>query len=410
MLTITKKQARRFLLNHQRLDPPRRLTGKNGILKYIRKVGCIQFDPLNIVGRNADLVLQSRVTNYQPQMLAELLYEDRSLIDGFDKNMSIYPVQDWPYFARRRQNAREYYGDPERPANSVIPFIRQEIRDRGPLSSIDIDLNKTVDWSWSPTRIARAALESMYFWGELIVHHKVNTRKVYDFTENHLSPDLISTPDPNQTIEKFQDWYVCRRIGSIGLMWDRAGDAWLGMTGIKSRERRSTLKRLIDSGELLEVEVDGVDKNFYVRDIDREILDRSVEPGNHHHEAAILAPLDNLLWDRRLIQEIFGFNYVWEVYKPAAERQFGYYVLPILYGDQFVARFEPVKDQSKGLLVVKNWWWEEGVYGWESARYKEMKLAVKKSLQQFLAFLSLERLEVDCSVSNVQGVEWLADL
>ena len=95
-LTLTNEQARRVILSHQGLWPPYEREGKAGVLGTIRRVGCIQFDPLNIVGRNPELVLQARVTDFAPLMLQELLYEDRALVDGWDKNMSIYPVEDWP--------------------------------------------------------------------------------------------------------------------------------------------------------------------------------------------------------------------------------------------------------------------------------------------------------------------------
>jgi uncharacterized protein YcaQ len=101
-LILSKPDARRFLLAHQHLWPPRRLEDKAGIMDYIRHVGCIQFDPINAVGRNPDLVLQSRVANYHPALLEDLLYTDRQLIDGWDKVASIYSTADWPYFARQR--------------------------------------------------------------------------------------------------------------------------------------------------------------------------------------------------------------------------------------------------------------------------------------------------------------------
>jgi len=185
-LVLTKEQARRFLLAHQGLWPPGQVRGKEGILEFVRRVGCVQYDPLNVVGRNADLVLQSRVDQYRPSMLEDLLYSDRALLDGWDKNMSIYCLEDWPCFARRREGARRYYGDSSRPAVAILPQVRQAIEERGPLSSIDLDFGETVGWSWSPTRIARAALESMYWWGELVIHHKVNTRKVYDLATRHI--------------------------------------------------------------------------------------------------------------------------------------------------------------------------------------------------------------------------------
>ena len=93
-ISLTHSHARRFLLTYHSLWPPRSLNGKEGILDYIRRVGCIQFDPLDIAGQNAELVLQSRVSDFQSGMLRELLYHDRQLLDGYDKNMAIYPLED----------------------------------------------------------------------------------------------------------------------------------------------------------------------------------------------------------------------------------------------------------------------------------------------------------------------------
>jgi uncharacterized protein YcaQ len=399
---LTKRQARRFILAHQGLWPPYAAEGKSGVLDYIRRVGCIQFDPLNIVGRNPELVLQARVSDFRPAMLEELLYEDRKLLDAWDKNMSIYCVEDWPYFCRRREAAQRYYGDSSRPATSVLPQVRKAIEEQGPLSSIDLDFDQTVDWSWAPTRLARAALESMYAWGELIIHHKVNTRKVYDFASRHIPEELLSASDPNETEEQFHDWYVLRRIGSVGLLWNKAGNAWLGMRGIKSKERTAALTRLLRQGKVVEARVEGIEPPLYMRSEDRAILDNMLDSDGLSPRAVILAPLDNLLWDRRFAEELFDFYYVWEVYKPVAERRYGYYVLPILYGDQFVARFEPGRDKKSGALTIKNWWWESGVNPSE-----KMRADLLDCFKRFLAYLGTDDLRMDSKTAEQAGLDWL---
>lgn len=403
ILTITKKQARRFLLAHQGLWPPYKLEGKAGILDHIRRVGCIQFDPLNIVGRNPELVLQARISGFQSVMLQELLYKDRKLLDGWDKNMSIYSVEDWPYFHRRREAAKRNPGRSPEPVRSILPQVRQALEEHGPLSSIDLDFNQTVDWSWAPTRLARAALESMYWGGELVVHHKVNTRKVYDLTSRHLPEDLLSASDPNETEEQFHDWYAHRRIGGVGLLWDKSGDAWLGMPGIKSKERKASLSRLLKQGKVIEVGVDGIKLPLYMRSEDEMLLNKTLDSRTPLSRAAIIAPLDNLLWDRRFVAELFGFTYIWEVYKPVAERRYGYYVLPILYGDRFVARFEPGQDKKNGTLIIKKWWWELGV-----KQSERMHNDLIQCFGQFLNFLGADNLRIENTAIEQAGLDWLA--
>lgn len=398
---LTKRQARIFILSHQGLYPPRKLKGKAGILSHIRKVGCIQFDPLNIVGHNQELVLQSRVGGFKPSMLQELLYKHRSLLDGWDKQMSIYIMEDWPYFSRYRRQCLERLSDSSRPAAAILPQVRKELEERGPLSSLELDFDHTVDWAWGPTRAARATLESMYFWGELIIHHKVHTRKVYDFAHRHLSKELLNVPDPNGTEQEYRDWHVHRRIGGIGLLWGRSGDAWLAIPGVKSRERAESLERLLRQGRLAEVQVEGVEAPFYIRSEDIPCLEESLSTAEQKPRASILAPLDNLLWDRKQLSELFGFDYRWEVYKPVTVRDFGYYVLPVLYGDKFIARFEPGRDKKNRALVIKNWWWEPGV-----KPVKAMQKELEACFNDFLRFLNAERIIAPESMRG-RGFDWL---
>ena len=409
IINITNRQARRFLLAHQALWPPHQLKGKDALLGYMHRVGCIQFDPLNIVGNNSELVLQARVSKFRPSLLKELLYEDRELVDGWDKNMSIYPTEHWPFFQRRRE-AIKYSSDTGSDTSyeavrSILPQVRESIQERGPLSSIDLDFNQNVDWSWAPTRLSRAALESMYEWGELIIHHKVHTRRVYDYANRHISASLLSSPDPNETNEQYHDWYLRRRIRSVGLLWNKGSDARLGMYGMKSAERRGAFERLLERDLLLELDVEGIDAPLYMRSDDRRTLEGIIRSGSRTPRAVILAPLDNLLWDRRLVKALFDFYYIWEVYKPAAERQYGYYVLPILYGDRFIARFEPGRDKESGRLIIKNWWWEDGV-----VPSKRMKAELLRCFNRFLGFLDMERIKIEGKVMEQGGLEWLEGL
>lgn len=404
-MKITQAQVRQFLLRYQELMPPYGLSGKSGIMAYIRKVGCIQFDPLNIVGRNPDLVLQSRVADFSPALLEALLYDDRTLLDGWDKMMSIYATEDWPYFARYREAMRRHYGHEDQPATAVLPTIRSELKQRGPLSSIDIALDETVDWHWAPTRLARAALESMYNWGELIVHHKVNTRKYYDFASNHIDHELLNAPDPLPTNHKYQEWHIYRRLGSIGLIWNRGSNAWLSIMGVKSEEREATLQQLCDQDKIAEIEVEAFPYPLYVRRDDIALLKDTCTWSPPPPQASIIAPLDNLMWDREYIETLFGFRYRWEVYTPVAKREYGYYVLPILYGDRFIARFEPGWDKKTATLQIKQWWWEPDVTVTET-----MVQAIQACFKRFLHFREAQGLQILPEALTQGETGWLEGL
>ncbi|MBC8060475.1 MAG: AlkZ family DNA glycosylase [Clostridiaceae bacterium] len=402
ILKITKRQACRFILSHQGLGAVSEFQGKKGVLDFIKRVGSIQYDALNVVGYNSDLVLQSRIPDFKPEMLQELLYKERTLIDQLDKEMCIYSVEDWPYFRRHRASALKRYGGSSEP---IIPFleeVRQAIKERGSLSSIDLNLKEIVDWAWSPTRVSRAALESMYLWGELIIHHKVNTRKVYDFSDRHIPKALLETEEPNDTVEAYQDWYVLRRIGAVGLLWNKAGDAWLRMPDIKSRERNSTLNRLLKQEKIVEVQIEDVKYPFYMKSQDISSLKEILKVENKNQRGFIIAPLDNMLWDRGLVKELFDFYYRWEVYKPLSQRTYGYYVLPILYGDKFVARFEPGKDKDNNTLIIKNWWWESDV-----VQSERMQLALSICFKQFKNYLGADNLHIHEDIVNREELHWL---
>ena len=133
------------------------------------------------------------------------------------------------------------------------------------------------------------------------------------------------------------------------------------------------------------------------------LLNKTLDSRAPLSRAVIMAPLDNLLWDRRFVKELFDFDYVWEVYKPVAERRYGYYVLPILYGDRFVARFEPGRDKKNGTLIIKKWWWEPGV-----KQSERMQSDLIHCIERFLNFLGADTLHVENAAIEQAGLDWLA--
>lgn len=403
-ITLTQAHARRFLLAHHRLWPPRQLEGKAGIMGFIRHVGCIQFDPLNVAGRNPDLVLQSRVQDYRPRLLEELLYADRRLVDGVDKVASIYPTEDWPYFARRRTHMRENHRYRTVCPQEVVHVVREAIRERGPLSSLDLKHDETLTGFWGrEVRLGNAALEMLFAAGELVIHSRAGTRRVFDLAERLVPADTLSAPDPNRTREEYHDWHVLRRVGGLGLANPGAAECWLGILGLDGRKRRLVLARLAERGELVTVAVEGVpNRTFYMRAADLPTLEAVEAEQSPEPTAAVIAPLDNFMWDRNMLRWVFDFDYVWEVYKPKAQRKYGYYVLPVLYGDRFVARFEPAFDKKTRQLAIVNWWWEEGVQPSGS-----MEVALGTCLGEFARYLNAERVRLGENIASDNTLRWM---
>lgn len=403
LLTIQKSDARRFLLAYHYLWPPRQLTGKGGALEFIRRVRCVQFDPVNVVGWNPDLVFQSRVRDYTARFLDELLYVERLLWDGFDKVQSIYLSEDWPAFARRRDHHRSHRWFPEEQVLKVEPLVLEAIRARGPISSLDLEKQASIDGFWGvPIRVERAALEDLYNMGAIGIHHRVGTRRYFDLTERLLPREIYRAPDPNETLDDYRRWHVLRRIASVGLGHASAAEAWQGIIGVKGPERRAILAELVERGDLLAVEIEGIPRQiFYLRAEDAALLHQAAENPPPEPRAALLAPLDNLLWDRALVRRVFDFDYVWEVYKPAEKRSYGHYVLPVLYGEGFIARCEPLLDRKANQLVLRNWWWEENVRPDE-----EMMAALAECLAAFRDYLEVGSIRLEASVNSDR---WFAE-
>lgn len=399
-ITITNQEARQFLLDHHFLLPPKMLTAEQILPCIFSRLGCIQFDTINVVGRNADLVLQSRVKDYSPNILDELLYQDRLLMDGWDKVASIYATKDWPYFERHRKEMGNNRHRRSKEASNATSKILKKINANGPASSLDFKDSSKTDWAWGPTNVTRAALEILYAEGKLGIHHRINTRRHFDLIQRLLPAEILETPNPNRTEEEYQDWHVMRRIGGLGIASLKSGEHWLGIYGANNvAGRKKIIQRLLDKGILSLISIEGsTEQDFFIRAEDLERFNNSkkqfIVKG-----AAFIAPLDNLLWNRKLISEIFSFKYTWEVYKPKEKREYGYYVLPVLFDQEFIARVDMIYDRKAQALKLINWWWETN-----TRVNQEILSAAGNCMHDFLKYLGAKSLELSRESQNTPGI------
>ena len=391
MINISRDQAKRFLLSKQGLIGKYRFAGKEGACQYVRQAGCIQFDPVDVCGKNAELTLQSRVKGFTKLMLAELLYQDRALIDYSDKELSIWCREDWPCFSSYRERSKAHGA-----GFSDIPQLEEQaleyIRKHGPVSSDTLPIegkvfcHSSMHWSgnWhTQSPAARSVLEQLYTDGVLLIHHKSGTRKFYDLAERYLDAALLQAPNPYADDDAFREWRVCRRIGAVGLLWNRRSDAWLGI-GMNNEQREQAFSSLIDNGRILPVQVEGIRVPLYLQAGDQALLEDILDDrADCSPRLEFLAPLDPMLWDRRLVEAIWSYQYSWEIYTPAEKRKYGYYVLPIVYGQELIGRIEAAADRKAGLLVVKNIWLEDGV-----RTTKKLNTAIERAVRRLAVFNS----------------------
>lgn len=389
MIQLTNRQARQFLMLKHGLLGEYKFIGKQGVLDFVRQASCIQYDPIDVCGKNAELVLQSRIKGFTKKMLDELLYIDRSLVDYPDKNLAIIPVEDWPYFERYRQAARQHaerYPEME----ALTEQVRAHIQIHGALSSDDLKLDGDFSWQsvihWSGgNNSSRSVLEQMYSTGELIIHHKKGTRKYYDIAGKYIQPNLLNAPEPLPDELEHHKWRVLRRIGAVGLLWNRASDAWLNIWGLKAEQRNEVFRQLLHEAHIVAVTVEQMKDMLYCRAEDLPLIEAVLQNPDPECRCELIAPLDNMIWDRKLINELFGFDYTWEIYTPAMKRKFGYYVLPLLFGESFIGRAEVIADRKTGTLVVKNIWYEN-----VEKQTKQLRTALDECFQKFALFNGCE--------------------
>jgi uncharacterized protein YcaQ len=359
--------ARRFLVLRHLLAPPRSLPARPAsVLEVIDRIGTFQFDPLEVAGRNHDLVLLARVAGYRRGWTEHWLYEDRRLYETYNKGLSIVPLAELPLYRETwdRSRTRHEGGTFDEHA-PLVEEILGRIREGGVLQPRDMGPRESIDWYWRPTNQVRAVLEALAETGVLGIARREGNLRVYDLIERLVPPAILE--DRRDPQEQLLHRLLSRFRGNGLLGAGGQSELWYGIGHHGAVARGALRDELVRTGALLPVRVDGFRGERFVVGDEIAVLDQAerevaagVTPNGAEPGAAFLAPLDPLCWDRDLLRRLFDFDYVWEVYVPEAKRRWGYYVLPILYGDRLVGRIEPRLNRRAGSLDVVGLWWEGG--------------------------------------------------
>jgi uncharacterized protein YcaQ len=391
---VSADAARRFLVARHLLAPPRSVEGgPEAVLEVFRRLGSIQFDPLSVAGRNHDLVLHARVADYDPAWCEELLYVRRELFEAYNKGLSLLPTSELPWYrVSWRLNKPRFERGILAENAEVATGILERIRAEGPLSTLEFERGPAVDWFWAPTNVARAVLEAYAVSGVLGLSRRDGNRRVYDLVERLFPAELLARDVPvreqllHKLLSRFRAHGLLGKSGSQEL-WIGTGRAKHDPNRPADLSRAELRAELVEAGELVEVEVEGVRGERYVLREEVELLEAPPEPPA---SVAFLAPLDPFMWDRSLLAPLYDFDYVWEVYVPEAKRRWGYYVLPILFRDRLVGRIEPRIDRAAGRVQVLGLWWEDG---FDPRRADGFVEAMREAFRAYLGFAGATRLE-----------------
>jgi len=364
--------------------------GEAGICHCFRDLGLIQLDPLSVLGRNHDLVIQARVGGTRPGETLDLIHRERLGFEYWNKKLCAIPIEAFRDFrafmsaggeaweqGREERLNREYPG--------AIEVVYRAVCEYGPLSSRELkqlDVAQGEHRGWKSTKVANAALEVLWNRGRISVSHRQNYRRYFDLTERVI-PAQFREADP-PSLDSFCRTMLLRRVRAVGLLPGR-GDA--EVWALMQRVRRIQLpEKLASEGALALVRVDGIKTPFLALPQAGEAL-ALAEQTALAHEVRFIAPLDPLVWARKALRRLWDFEYAWEVYKPVAKRRWGYYVLPLLYQDRFVARFDGRFDRTTKTLDVL-------AYYEEADGLPLSHPVIYAGFQRFLVYLNGEQIKL----------------
>ncbi|MCC6301064.1 MAG: YcaQ family DNA glycosylase [Anaerolineales bacterium] len=399
LITISNQTARRFVLGKQGLWPGRRWRGRNGTAQAIDACEAVQLDPLIVIARSQDITLHSRVLDYKPEYLYDVAYKQRKFFD-YGGWLAMYPMRDLPYWRvhmNRRSRDKHVEGFVLN-HRKLFDDVRAELRKRGPLGNRDFEGNRIGLWNYRGRKDTALALYDMWLSGELMMHHREGFDRVYDFREN-IAPKEYDYVATEKEAERF---FARKAVAFMGLRRETnlRGELNYHLQREYSKtEATNLVEGWKESGMLEQVQIEGGRDAYLVlaedvkilESLERERIPKGWNPKETStlEEVTFLAPLD-IVSARGRAKKLFDFEYTWEVYTPARKRRWGYYVLPILYGDDLVARLDPKLDRTTMTLQIKGFWHEDDA----PIRDADFADALAKGLIRFAKFVEAKKVDV----------------
>jgi uncharacterized protein YcaQ len=404
---ISPNVARRLAISAQRLSGPSPPGTSEGILRLVRQLGALQLDPISVVAPSHRLVLWSRLGNYSGAVLERLQWQDRRLFEYWAHAASIVLTEDYPIHRRLMLSWRRGESSYSRRFRLWLAdnkgfqrHVMRELRRRGPLPASAFEDRSERSWQssgWTSGRNIDRMLAALWLSGIVVVARRDGGRRWWDLAERWL-PEW--TPRDRLSETEVVRLAAQRSLRALGVA--RPRDIDRHFTVGRYPGLPSVLRSLERDGSILPVEVkDGGEQwsgRWYVHAEDVALLDR-IEAGEWRPRTTLLSPFDNLIRDRERTRLMFGFDYSIEIYVPAAKRKFGYYVLPILHGDQLVGRLDPQVDRKQRILTLRGVYAEEGS-GRASGR------SIAEAISRLAQFVGAETVRFTDGVPRIWGSDF----
>ena len=339
METVSLAQLRRYVVAHQGYATRFRRARAGDVVDAVRRLSCVQLDSISTVARSHRIVLTSRVGAYPEGTVSKLLAAGR-LFEHWAHEACLIAVEEWPLYKRTMQDVHPWWGPILAREPELTERVLATIRERGPLGSRHFEgRNENSWWDWKP---AKMVLEALWTAGRLVIAGRQGFQRLYDLPERVIPREHLEAPEPSEA-EYFRT-LALRSVGARGALTE-AGIAEHYRVPGRTRVIRPHVDALVAEGLLRRITVE--DGGAPVLAPADALIDGAPAGG------VLISPFDNLVWDRAFLQRVFGFTHTIEVYKPAPLREYGYYVLPFLYGDRIAGRADVKSDRAEGVLRVK---------------------------------------------------------
>jgi len=384
-MTLSIEEARKVALFAQ-LHNLQKLSGKNGVYELIRQLGYVQIDTISVVERAHHHTIWSRIPDYDKPWLDELLSRDRLIYEHWGHAASYLPMEDYRFSLPRMQLfpdtsgwERQFFDNCKHVLQDVLARIKAE----GPLGAKDFPNKQDVKtyFVWGSVKPEKIALELLLWKGELMIDRRDKFQRIYDLRERIL-PDWVNTNFPSD--EELYRHYILRSLSSLGIgsESDIRGHFMLK----QSTEFSKQFSNLLDAGEMQKLTVKGLQEDYYALPdtLTAEQTTESEIPKMH-----ILSPFDNLVIQLPRLIKLFGFDYTLECYVTPSKRVYGYWCLPLLYGQDFVGRLDCKANRSSKKMELIKLFWEDGI-----KPNKAMKQALQRTFDQFAQFCGCESVSI----------------
>jgi hypothetical protein len=349
--TVSLATIRRTIVAAQGYAGRFRRAGDDDVENAIRRLTAVQLDSISTVDRAHRLTLSARIGAYDADAVTRLLGAGR-VFEYWAHEASLLPVELWPHF-RTVMNGGGHWGHHDRALRDhpdLVEPILERIRAEGPLGSRDFEGNGGGGmWNWKP---AKMVLDALWDSGVLVIAGRRSFQRRYDLAERVIPRAYLDAPVPGE--EETLRAFALLAVRARGALTEAAIREHWRLAGGKARLHHHVLA-LVADGHLREVDPGDGGAAFYVA--------ADMELGGDPAPPVLVCPFDNLVWDRPLLQRVFDFGHVIEVYKREPERVYGYYVLPLLAGDRFLGRADLKADRAEGVLRVRKFTPEPKVRG-----------------------------------------------